>query len=182
MAYFETLRDAMRNEAVQVHVDERCVAILDKYPKAQRHWLVIPEENIPTFDYLTRAHGDLLRHLESVGWSIIEKHGLPKKDFRLGYHAIPSMIQLHLHVISQDFVSDKLKNKRQWNSFATDFFVESSKFIADIEQNGRFTLLDEKTAMDLLRTDLKCHKCAFEPSNMPLLKEHLETHLSSDSL
>jgi len=30
-------------------------------------------------------------------------------DFRYGYHAIPSMALLHMHVISQDFISDSLK-------------------------------------------------------------------------
>ncbi len=78
-----------------------------------------------------------------------------KLSFRLGYHAIPSMryrrlrpdwllmwggrgflwmkclgclfllSHVHLHVISQDFDSPCLKNKKHWNSFTTDYFVES---------------------------------------------------------
>lgn len=32
---------------------------------------------------------------------------------------------VHLHVISQDFDSPCLKNKKHWNSFTTDYFVES---------------------------------------------------------
>lgn len=58
--------------------------------------------------------------------------------FRIGFHAIPSMSLLHLHLIrfsphscvrnkliiaSDDFISDSLKNKKHWNSFNTDFFV-----------------------------------------------------------
>ena len=45
--------------------------------------------------------------------------------FRYGYHTIPSMLQLHLHVISCDFVSPCLKTKRHWNSFTTEFFINS---------------------------------------------------------
>lgn len=32
---------------------------------------------------------------------------------------------VHLHVISQDFDSSCLKNKKHWNSFTTDYFIES---------------------------------------------------------
>lgn len=32
---------------------------------------------------------------------------------------------VHLHVISQDFDSPCLKNKKHWNSFTTDYFIES---------------------------------------------------------
>lgn len=32
---------------------------------------------------------------------------------------------VHLHVISQDFDSPCLKNKKHWNSFTTDYFMES---------------------------------------------------------
>lgn len=44
---------------------------------------------------------------------------------RYGYHAIPSMSQLHLHMISQDFDSPCLKTKRHWNSFNTKYFLDS---------------------------------------------------------
>lgn len=32
---------------------------------------------------------------------------------------------VHLHVISQDFDSPCLKNKKHWNSFTTGYFIES---------------------------------------------------------
>lgn len=32
---------------------------------------------------------------------------------------------VHLHVISQDFDSPCLKNKKHWNSFTTDYFIDS---------------------------------------------------------
>jgi hypothetical protein len=30
-------------------------------------------------------------------------------EFRYGYHAIPTLSLLHMHIISQDFISDSLK-------------------------------------------------------------------------
>lgn len=47
----------------------------------------------------------------------------------IGYHAVPSMQRLHLHVISTDFVSPCLKTKYHWNSFTTPFFLHSSGLI-----------------------------------------------------
>lgn len=36
-----------------------------------------------------------------------------------------STSHVHLHVISQDFDSPCLKNKKHWNSFNTEYFIES---------------------------------------------------------
>jgi len=33
--------------------------------------------------------------------------------------------QLHMHVISQDFNSPCLKTKKHWNSFTTEYFIDS---------------------------------------------------------
>lgn len=54
---------------------------------------------------------------------VIEMEGQKLDDFKIGYHAEPSMQQLHLHVISMDFNSPSLKTKKHWNSFNTEFFV-----------------------------------------------------------
>jgi hypothetical protein len=46
---------------------------------------------------------------------------------RMGFHCMPSMRQLHLHVMSPDLLGTSMKRKGQWNSFATAFFVPPSK-------------------------------------------------------
>ena len=53
--------------------------------------------------------------------------------FRYGFHAIPSMRQLHLHVISQDLDSAAMKNKKHWNSFSTGFFVAADVLIEHLQ-------------------------------------------------
>ena len=40
-------------------------------------------------------------------------------QYRIGVHATPSLSQLHVHVITQDFNSPCLKKKLHWNSFTT---------------------------------------------------------------
>jgi aprataxin len=62
----------------------------------------------------------------------------PALRFQVGYHARPSMHQLHLHVISDDFDSAALKDKKHWNSFTTKFFVPSSEVIRMVSENGKF--------------------------------------------
>lgn len=54
---------------------------------------------------------------------LIEENGRKPDEFLIGYHAEPSMLHLHLHVISTDFHSPTLKTPRHWNSFNTKLFI-----------------------------------------------------------
>ena len=84
----------------------------------------------------------------------------------------PSMRQLHLHVISQDFNSKHLKNKKHWNSFNTDFFRDSVDVIDEVSNNGKAALRhDEK----LLSMELRCHRCRSAHPNIPRLKSHISS-------
>ncbi|XP_048439374.1 transcription factor bHLH140-like [Pyrus x bretschneideri] len=82
----------------------------------------------------------------------------------------PSMRQLHLHVISQDFDSIHLKNKKQWNSFNTAFFRDSMDAIEEVSSDGKAKLKDDDS---LLSTELRCHRCRRAHPNMPRLKSHI---------
>lgn len=55
--------------------------------------------------------------------NVIELNNRQIDEFKIGFHAEPSMQQLHLHVISTDFDSTFLKTKKHWNSFNTIFFI-----------------------------------------------------------
>ena len=45
-----------------------------------------------------------------------------------------------MHVISEDFNSDKLKNKKHWNSFTTRFFIDADDFISILENEGAISV------------------------------------------
>ncbi len=62
----------------------------------------------------------------------------PDIELRFGFHAIPSMKQLHAHLISQDFDSEFLKTKKHWNSFNTDYFVPFGELMDIISEKGIF--------------------------------------------
>lgn len=72
---------------------------------------------------LKKNHLPLLNEMFLMALNVIENRGRKFDEFKIGYHAEPSMQQVHLHVISTDFNSPSLKTKKHWNSFNTDFFV-----------------------------------------------------------
>ncbi|XP_054866078.1 aprataxin isoform X1 [Amphiprion ocellaris] len=169
------LKTSMEDPKMQVYKDDKVVVIKDKYPKARHHWLVLPWQSIPSLKALREEHCDLVKHMQRVGDQMIQQcpdsHSL---RFRTGYHAIPSMSHVHLHVISQDFDSPCLKNKKHWNSFTTDYFIESHDVIQMLETDGKVTV--KEGTSELLKLPLRCHMCRKELPTIPALKEHLKSH------
>lgn len=51
-----------------------------------------------------------------------------EQDIMCGIHAHPSMNHLHVHVMSVDRYSERLKHRKHYNSFATPFFVSLDDF------------------------------------------------------
>lgn len=74
---------------------------------------------------LTKNHIDLLEEMNALAINVIETSGRTVDDFKIGFHAIPHMDRLHMHVISKDFQSRCLKTKVHWNSFNTEFFLST---------------------------------------------------------
>ncbi|XP_033614999.1 aprataxin isoform X4 [Fukomys damarensis] len=169
------LKISMQDPKMQVYKDEQVVVIKDKYPKAHYHWLVLPWASISSLKAVTRDHLELLKHMHTVGEKVIaDLAGSSKLRFRLGYHAIPSMSHVHLHVISQDFDSPCLKNKKHWNSFNTEYFLESQAVIQMVQEAGRVTVREGTS--ELLKLPLHCHECQQLLPSIPQLKEHLRKH------
>lgn len=167
---------SMENPEQRVKEDDTMVVIKDKYPKAQFHYLVLPKANIPSLWHVTKEHEDLLLHMAQVAKKLTEEH--PESEFLIGYHAVPSMQRLHLHVISTDFNSPCLKTRYHWNSFTTPFFLHSADICNQLREKGELKKIDTEISAQYLQTPLKCHKCPAGPKNMPDLKRHLLTHLS----
>ncbi|CAG8687912.1 11800_t:CDS:10, partial [Funneliformis mosseae] len=118
--------------------DDESVIIYDKYPKAKKHLLVIPRKRIDNIEELKKQDLELIKKLKEKGQEIIEKmkQENPKLGFRMGFHVIQSLKQLHMHVISQDFISSYLKNKKHWNSFTTEFFKDVEEIEKKLEEQG----------------------------------------------
>lgn len=172
------LLESMKDPAMIVKSDDLTVTIKDAYPKARHHYLVLPKENIPTLKSLNSAHLSLLEKMLQNGKTLTEdiKSKEPSLRFRCGYHASPSMARLHMHVISQDFDSPCLKNKKHWNTFTTDFFIDAEQVIEILRDKGKIELDVKGVYEPLLKLPLKCHVCKKEITNMPKLKDHLRQH------
>ncbi|KAJ1920986.1 aprataxin-like protein [Tieghemiomyces parasiticus] len=54
--------------------------------------------------------------------------------FRLGFHTLPSLPQLHLHVISDDFMGPMMKSQSRWNTFATPFLRPPEVVLEELEK------------------------------------------------
>ncbi len=175
------LLEAMEDPEKIVQSDEVTVTIKDGYPKARHHFLVLCKANIPHLRALNRSHVSLLTKMldngKIVANDVRQKYGSEEKSsFRYGYHASPSMSRLHMHVISQDFDSPCLKNKKHWNSFTTDFFIDADKVIEILKEAGRVDLDMKGVYEPMLKLPLKCHICHSLFPNLPKLKDHVKSH------
>ena len=175
------LLQSMNDPNMIWYQNEDICIIKDKYPKSKYHFLVLPrKENISSLKKLTNQHISLVENMidsakTHVIKGIVEKNS--KIRFRCGFHAIPSMAQVHMHVISQDFVSPCLKTKRHWNSFNTPYFVEAEKVLTYLSKDGLIPNDLDLQAKTWIAEDVKCHLCSHKPKGMGIpFKQHLESH------
>lgn len=91
-------------------------------------------------------------------------------DIVVGVHAVPSMNHLHVHVLSVDRYSERLKHRKHYNSFSTPFFVPIEDFPLaedDVRRNP--------TGEGYLKRDFTCWRCSRGFGNrFAELKQHLE--------
>ena len=87
----------------------------------------------------------------------------------MGFHSVPSMVQLHMHVMYQDEATAGLKTKKHWLSFTSGFLIPVSLASSQLQEHGCLQLLGE----DLLKGSLFCHRCSQACNNMPTLIRHI---------
>lgn len=175
------LLQSMNDPNMVWYQDDKICIIKDKYPKAKYHFLVLPKnDNLSSLKKLSDSHTELVRYMIDSAQSYVINE-IAKNDveieFRCGFHAVPSMAQVHMHVISQDFVSLCLKTKKHWNSFNTPYFVDAVTVLNCITTDGTIPGTWENDAKKWLSEDVKCHKCPHKPKGMGIpFKQHLESH------
>ena len=93
-----------------------------------------------------------------------------RKEVIAGVHTHPSMLHLHIHVLSVDRHSEFLRHRKHYNSFATPFFVDLDRF--PMTKEDIRCQLHEK----YLKSDLVCWRCERNFGiKFAMLKAHLET-------
>ncbi|KAF3199007.1 aprataxin-like protein [Orbilia oligospora] len=92
---------------------------------------------------------------------------------KIGVHARPSMSNLHIHVISEDMHSERVKKKNHYNSFNSGFFVNLDEFPLD-KDDERIPGVGHVTN-GMLKGDMVCWRCKKNFKNhFKELKDHLE--------
>lgn len=189
-ASFLSLESSMKDHKLQVFKNDRFVCIKDKYPKSKAHFLLIPHGDafpklIKLADLINLSQCiDILTELKSLSNKIIQENfpDYLKSKFLCGFHSIQSMQPLHMHILSTDFESDCLKNKKHWNSFNTKYFVNLDELIEclkndkDYFKKDYFNLNNKSVLASYLDSELKCNICNAVQKNMPALKRHLISH------
>lgn len=100
----------------------------------------------------------------------------------VGFHAVPSMATVHMHVLSEDLVSPRLKNAKHYNSFhPTHGFWLSLSTVADLVEAGARVLPKKQQDYEkLLKPPLKSLRNGQIYPNIPALKSHLEKSWKED--
>ncbi|KAK7749723.1 aprataxin-like protein [Cytospora paraplurivora] len=90
------------------------------------------------------------------------------REVRVGVHAKPSMNHLHVHVMSRDMHSERMKNRKHYNSFTTGFFVPLEDFpLTDNDPRRRQSGWPERPMV--------CWRCGRDFGNkFKALKDHLD--------
>ncbi|MCL7026540.1 hypothetical protein MKW94_014170 [Papaver nudicaule] len=166
-------KDPVRYNQEVIEILDDVVVLYDLYPKARRHLLVVlRKDGLDRLADVRKEHLPLLKIAHAVGvkWAMKFIFDEPSLVFRLGYHSDPSMRQLHLHVISQDFDSARLKKHKHWNIFNTAFFRDSADVIEEIEKHGQANLYDDES---LMSAELRCNRCKSAHRGLSRLKSHI---------
>jgi len=167
-------------------------------PRSPEHYLLHPHDALsdPSFLSMMRAEAaeaaklasaELARrlgsfsatnraHNEALDSGKVPFDELPpgrdySREIRVGTHAHPSMAHLHVHVISRDMHSERVKHKKHYNSFNTPFFVPLEDYPLAEDDVRRETGFQNGN----LKKDLVCWRCGRGFGNRFVeLKAHLE--------
>lgn len=94
---------------------------------------------------------------------------------------------LHLHIIASDLFSDRLKNKKHYNSFhpKRGFFLHLDDVLSWFDATPSYyetmAKLSKSQYEPLLKEDLVCWRCDESFKTIPKLKEHLRAEWEKDA-
>ncbi|KAH9900970.1 hypothetical protein C8Q73DRAFT_225985 [Cubamyces lactineus] len=175
------------------------VTVSDLYPKSIYHYLVIPRlpptlkpeqmEDLRALlrlpreqarSILVRLREDALATVKLIEGEMMRQYGFTW-PCHMGFHAIPTLEHLHLHVISSDFTGQYYKEKKHVNSFhpRLGFFLPIDEVIRWFDPDIAPTWFAMKAAIDkdeymaLLKTDPLCPHCDEQFRSAAKLRRHI---------
>eukprot|EP00762_Andalucia_godoyi_P006437 ANDGO_02838.mRNA.1 Aprataxin len=178
----------------QVYFEDGAFRVIyDGFPKSRIHLLIVPVQprahhhgmqslskaDIPFLESMLGLARRLVGFFESPEFAGLEGVNAQVKasaqaGFRVGFHAIPSMRPIHLHVISADFDSPCLKTGNHFNSFATAFLVHPQIIIEMLRAGD--SLINYATVVEGLvhgNKEFECFRCGEPFRELKIAREHL---------
>jgi len=161
-----------------LHQTEEFVTIHDGYPKAAVHLLVLPRARVASLEKLTCEHLPMLKRLSAyVAWLLEQvegKDGDPGVGWTHGLHSVPSLKQLHVHVMTLDLNSPCMKNAKHFSSFLPPFLVSLDKVIQMLQDGVLNNRSPKELEEDMKKRRLCCHRCGADfGRGFAELKRHL---------
>lgn len=199
LATYVTHPERFEKDGVVLFYDDEVSIIHDGFGKSSFHLLILPRD-----PQLTKKHPatGLTPHWKNVFETYVEwcsnyiyDHFIAKYDIlslpnsassqnknafithfiQVGIHSAPSMSNLHIHVLTKDFHSMRLKNKKHYNSFNTRFFISWDQL--------PLKKVPDKYEMEqnvIKKSDLICCYCGKNFTNkFSQLKQHLEVEFNN---
>lgn len=178
------------DNAIILFKNSKFVCTYDKFPKARHHLLLMCRNystnpsclmNVKSLNDLTKDHLDELREFHNLAKSIAAAISRDAKSnsFKIGYHSIPSLHPLHLHIISSDLDSPCITTRKHIVSFSSDFFVSSDELENHLESafvDSVSVAVRVQRAQDMLDSaPLQCQYCGRTALNVPDFKRHNQT-------
>ena len=154
-----------------------CVVVYDVFPKAKVHLLILPRAPLAKPEELTAEHAPLLRHMHQLACWLAPRLRAAHPGLlplRCGFHAVPSLRQMHLHVISLDFDAPDFKRPRHWNIFNTDYLVAPLRWAKMLEQEGRIRV-DRKAEEAKAKKPMVCPVTGRQLNDMVAVREHVRS-------
>lgn len=165
------IRSPEKYPSVVVFHDENVVIIDDAFPKSKIHMLVLPRDPKLTVlrpqDAFCKARMENIESMKEYierGVSILQRRfrkewkRVDGNDEDIGVlvccHSVPSLNNLHIHVMSDDFCGDRIKNKKHYNSFTSEFAIKFDEFPLDETEDFRFDIGNRGACELLLKKDL----------------------------
>lgn len=181
------IRNPAQYPELVMFANEDVVLIRDKFPKSTVHFLMLLRDSTITHSHPTTAiteerKASLAPHIDKAKGLVyeqfkdcvpdlqVDRQAFIDRFVQVGVHSVPSMNNIHIHILSKDFHSTSMKNKKHYNSFTTRFFVPWEQL--PLKAIPKKDLMEDQFIKE---HDLICCYCGENMKNRFVeLKKHLD--------
>lgn len=151
---------------VVLFYDDTVCIIKDAFPKSKVHLLILPRDenisklspqeafsnisNIEMMKEYTERGSELTQKIFNKQWKRIDGKN-ENIELIICCHSVPSLNNLHIHVLTNDMCGKSMKNKKHYNSFKTNFAIKFDEFPL---KDDDFRLSNKSKCELLLKQDL----------------------------